>query len=196
MIVGSLSILHFLFTSCNKKGAPAASACESMCVWCQKEPWDNSVPQELPDTSPGHIPAIKPHRALSNACAVQTPSPACRHGFCFTVFIQTHTPASYHFRLSGKTVFFVLSLLRQIIPKHQVPCITWWRLLYWETAASCSRTAVVSYSLSRKKKNVVNSTSRVFEVLEKTINLITLEGWCEISHEIWALVIKNKNCIY
>lgn len=33
-------------------------------------------------------------------------------------------------------------------------------------------------------KNVVNSTSRVFEVPEKTINLITLECWCEISHKI------------
>jgi hypothetical protein len=38
--------------------------------------------------------------------------------------------------------------------------------------------------LIQEKKIVVNSTSQVFEVLEKTINLITLEGWCEISHEI------------
>lgn len=123
-------------------------------------------------THPCHVP----HWALSNTCAMQTPSSACTHRLCFIFFIiQTHEPASYHFRLPGKTHFLSRVFWDKLHQNIQF-------LHHSGASALLRHSSQLQHDccgvllLILEGENVVNNTSRIFEVPEKTINLITLEG--------------------
>lgn len=96
----------------------------SACVCAVRRNWGTSICLRSSQTNLQCTSLLLSHTEPS-AIPVQCkcpPQPADTGSALYSFFIQTHKPASYHFGLSGKTVF-VLSLLRQITPKHPVPCI-------------------------------------------------------------------------